>query len=329
MRLKCYSAATVAEAMRQIRDELGDEAVIVSTQTGDSGQGVTVTAALESGDTENELAALLDNSRADGGFDDTVGRALAFHGTPAEMSDRLLTRANQSEADDPTGALAAALKASCRFEGLDSTTARRPVMLIGPPGAGKTLTVAKLATRATIAKRPLTLVTTDTFRAGAVGELKAFAKILETPLVTAEDPGQLKQRLAEADGDAFTIIDSTGANPFATGDMAALARLIDCGDIEPVLVMPAGADSFESADIATAFHALGARRFIVTRLDITRRLGSMLAAAFSGPLTFSEVSISPHVARGLNTLSPLSLARLLMRDPYAAETRFPGREVAQ
>lgn len=328
MRLKCYAAPTVSDAMRQIRDELGDDAVIVSTQTGDNGTGVMITAALEAEDTESELAALLKEDPARD-FDDTVGRALAFHGVPNDDAGDILAEANRTDTDDPITALAASLKTTFTFQGLEETTSKQPILLVGPPGAGKTLTVAKLATRAAIEKQAINLITTDTFRAGAISELQAFAKILETDLIAAESAADLKRRLNEIDPQGFTIIDSTGANPFATGDMSGLARLISAGNIEPILVLAAGGDSYESADIASAFHSLGARRIIITKLDITRRLGSVIAAALAGPLRFCEVSISPHVARGLNTLSPTSLARLLMRDPYSAETRFPGREVAQ
>ncbi len=46
MRLKSFSAASMAEAMKQVRQELGDDAIIVSTQGGDAADSVRVTAAV-------------------------------------------------------------------------------------------------------------------------------------------------------------------------------------------------------------------------------------------------------------------------------------------
>jgi flagellar biosynthesis protein FlhF len=125
------------------------------------------------------------------------------------------------------------------------------------------------------------------------------------------------------------LIDSSGTNPFSTSEMATLARFIASSSIEPVLVTPAGGDVEESAEIAESFRAVGARRFILTRVDMTRRFGAALVAASAGPLSFSEVSISPHVARGLSGLNSNSLARLLLRDPYRTDANGATRKVAK
>ena len=81
-----------------------------------------------------------------------------------------------------------------------------------------------------------------------------------------------------------------------------------------MLVLAAGGDALEAADIAREFSRIGATRLVVTRLDMTRRLGSILAAADAGKLSLSDVSINPDVAEGINPINPVSLARLIM--PY-------------
>jgi flagellar biosynthesis protein FlhF len=55
MRLKSYNAPTMAEAMRLVREELGDNAIIVSTQRSSDGQGVRITAALEDPSDDDEI----------------------------------------------------------------------------------------------------------------------------------------------------------------------------------------------------------------------------------------------------------------------------------
>ncbi len=47
MRLKTFTAPTMAKAMDQVRRELGEDAIIVSTRSGTGGRGVSITAALE------------------------------------------------------------------------------------------------------------------------------------------------------------------------------------------------------------------------------------------------------------------------------------------
>ena len=114
--------------------------------------------------------------------------------------------------------------------------------------------------------------------------------------------------------DAPVLIDSHGCNPFDKQEMAHLASLVRCAEAENILVLAAGGDALETAEIAREFASIGATRLVITRLDMTRRLGSILAAADAGRLSLSDVSITPGVAEGINPINPVSLARLIM--PY-------------
>jgi len=78
-----------------------------------------------------------------------------------------------------------------------------------------------------------------------------------------------------------------------------------------VLVLPAGLDAEESAELARAFHALGARHMVATRLDIARRLGGVVAAAAEG-LALAEAGTGAQVPEGLSVLTPAWLAARLM-----------------
>ena len=56
MRLKTFNARTMSEAMKMVRDHLGEDAIIVSTQKGEGGKGVRLTAALDGADPEFDAA---------------------------------------------------------------------------------------------------------------------------------------------------------------------------------------------------------------------------------------------------------------------------------
>lgn len=314
MRLKTFTAPTMAEAMDMVRREMGEDAIIVSTQPGSDGHGARVTAALEVAREEDfEIAAepeVLDSA-------ESIRHALAFHGTPPRLIDRLVETSGSLEAGNPTLAFAGALDATFLFTPLPEGSPGHPVMLIGPPGAGKTITTAKLAARARLARHSVGVVTTDTRRAGGIEQLEAFTRILQLPLRTAETADQLRTIAAEYPPDAALYVDTAGTNPFSDTEMETLGTLIKAARAEPVLVMAAGGDAMESADIAAAFAAIGASRLLVTRLDMARRLGSILAAADAGHLRFSDVSVTHRVGDGLSAINPVSLARLMM--PHAPE----------
>jgi flagellar biosynthesis protein FlhF len=76
-------------------------------------------------------------------------------------------------------------------------------------------------------------------------------------------------------------------------------------------VLPAGLDSEDAAETARAFHLLGCRHLLPTRLDAARRLGGVLAAAASGDLAFTEAGTGMDIATGLTPLAPGWLAQRL------------------
>ena len=114
---------------------------------------------------------------------------------------------------------------------------------------------------------------------------------------------------------------------------AARARLVPAtalaaaAQADLVLVLPAGLDAHEAADLARAFAALGARHLLPTRLDAARRLGAVLAAAEAGPLLLTEGGTSPEVVDGLETLTPARLAARLAAAPRRGAL-VPAEEAA-
>jgi flagellar biosynthesis protein FlhF len=228
-------------------------------------------------------------------------------------------------------ACAAALEDHFDFAPLPERKAPRPFMLVGPPGSGKTITVAKLAARARLAGRPVGVITTDTIRAGAVEQLTAFTKILEVEIHQVRGPEALPQAVDTMMGQFdLVFIDSPGLNPFSHHDMDYLKALTRISNVESILVLAAGGDAGEAADIGESFSACGATRILATRLDMTRRLGSVLAAADSGQLMFSEVSLNPHVATGLCAINPVSMARMILPpDEDLQPARFEETETPE
>ncbi|SOE01438.1 GTP-binding protein [Caenispirillum bisanense] len=326
MRLKCYAADTMAEAMAMVRAELGDDAIIVSTQRAAGGQGVRITAAVEEQlALDDEIEQVLTGVEPSP-IADIVRDNLDYHGVPTVLLDRLVAKVRVLEVADGTMACAAALDDLFTFAPLPARRSPRPFLIVGPPGAGKTITTAKLAARARLAGRTVGVVTADSVRAGATEQLAAFTRILDIQLEKARGPDSLRQVLAARAGEHdLTFIDSPGLNPFNNNDMAFLRTLVEAADVEPILVLAAGGDAVEATEIAEAFAGAGATRLLATRLDMTRRLGAVLAAADAGQLMFSDVSVNPHVANGLCPINPVSLARLIVppSEPSGIEDAVP------
>ena len=320
------------EAMQLVKDMLGDDAVIIGTKE-EKGGGVRLTAAVEQ-DTEDrpslpEPMNLFGEHADDGGGDwlhedgndeeeeviiEHLTDVLLTHNVPEDVTDHIISCATILGATDPKSALVAALEHIFGYRPLPLTAYQKPIMLLGAPGAGKTLNVAKLAARAVMNGRKVALITTDTVRAGGVEQLAAFTKILKVPLLKASTPQELKVALLEADskGAEQIYIDTAGINPFDPQSMKQTAKMLAMGNIEALLVMPAGGDAAESGEISRVFAALGVRWIMPSRLDIARRIGGLLEAAHQGGMSFADASYTPNVADGLIPLTPERLAELLM-----------------
>ncbi len=305
MRLKSFHAKTMSEAMRQVRDTLGEDAIIVSSKEEKSGW-VKITAAIEqmNGSAEHEESFDAETNV------EIITEALLKHRVPAETSDRILAAAVTLPAKDPQKMLAAALEKAFSFAEISF---KKPLMLVGPPGAGKTLMTAKLAARLALGgKTKPVVITTDIARAGGVEQLSAFLDILEIPLAQAEDAKELKALLAKAPKTAPVLVDTGGLNPFDPQEMKFLAKLLHTGELQSALVLPAGIDAEESAEIALTFEVLGVKMLIPTRLDFARRLGGILSAAERASLAFTEASHTPQVVNGILSLTPDVIADLLI-----------------
>ncbi|CCQ73044.1 hypothetical protein [Magnetospira sp. QH-2] len=323
MRLKTFTAPTTAEAMELVHRELGEAAIVVASQKGVGDSGVRITAALEAPDYESDLAFAPEAEAVD--IPETLRQILIRHGLPVPLTEQVLRDLQAGHHDEPVGALAAALDASFVFDPLPDPADRPPphtLMLVGPPGAGKTLATAKLATRASMNQMPLRVITTDTKRAGGIEQLEAFTRILGLPLAIADSPEALGEVLA-SEIDLTTIIDTPGCNPYGDSDMERLSGLVQAAHCHPVLVLAGGGDALEAADMAAAYAPLECDRLLVTRLDMTRRLGSLISAAQGGRLKFSNVSTTPQVADGLSALNPMALARLIVPPFHATQDSGP------
>ena len=109
------------------------------------------------------------------------------------------------------------------------------------------------------------------------------------------------------------LIDSDGVNPLSLAQMKRLSQFVRDSGAEPILVLPAGIDPMEAAEAAQIFAALGARRMIASRLDTSRRLGSLFSAASSGDLIISALGRSPKPADRLEPATAAGLAKLLIQ----------------
>ncbi len=315
MRLRSFSADSLTSAQEQVRRTLGDDAILVSIE--ETGQGVRILAALETPDPMAADGRNTARARGSAPPEEAAGIAAPVSGRLSRMGvdDRVIARLLETISaleigdGDPALGLAAAFDERYRFSPLSERSFDRPLMLVGPPGSGKTVTVAKLAAQTALAGRQPRLATTDTRRAGGFEQLRQLADILGVECGLAANDTALESFATSGSHAAAGLIDTHSINPFDPYEQAELSDFIAAANAEPVLVLAAGGDALEMAEMAHAFQEIGISRLVVTRLDISRRLGGVLMAGEDAGLRFADAGISGDIATGLRPMTPVALAR--------------------
>ena len=88
---------------------------------------------------------------------------------------------------------------------------RKIAVFVGPTGVGKTTSIAKIAAKYTlIDKKKVSLITFDTYRVGAVEQLKIYAKIIGLPVDVVLSPSDLGGVLARKKDADLILIDTAG-----------------------------------------------------------------------------------------------------------------------
>jgi len=339
MRLRTFTASDMPSAMKMVRDELGENAIILSTDSNAARRQVSVTAAVEEVEEEEQPVSSLRGGVADVAIqkeketgllrsarnDEAISNIrfelqeiLRFHNLPEILIAKLLKKISDEDIAscrpaNYKSALEKLLSRSFVFDPLHLSAANLRIMLVGTAGIGKTLTIAKLATKLAMEKHAVAVITTDNTRAGGVEQLQAFTDILGLELHIASGRRELEIILKNLPAKMRVLIDTAGAAPYDEGEIAELKALATLPDIEPILTLPAGGDSLEAIDIVEAFRELPVRRILVTRADATRRFGGILAAAAAHGLGFCNISRSASITDIVQLLEPSILAQLLLK----------------
>ncbi|MEM1088595.1 MAG: flagellar biosynthesis protein FlhF-like protein [Pseudomonadota bacterium] len=326
MRMKMFAAESLEAAKALIFAEMGDDAIILSER--EVPGGVEIRAATDKlgggmvpaiGDNVSRLGAPLAPRLTDNPLRNRVRDALLWHGAPQRFAERVADAGFTADTHqtEPTRAIA---------NGLEKIIACRPIkprlerdiVLVGPPGHGRTAVAAKLTRRASVTKSEILPVAADLDYTAGGAQLAAYLEREQDQIRSVSTPDALFDLLRTIRAQKQRcVIDLPAIVPFEQDDMQSLQDLLPVIKAEPVLVISAEGHPEDQADMAKAFARCGIKRAIVTKLDVTRRRGGIVSALSSAGIAFAHLAVTPFIGGGLIPATPNRLAQLLTEDAPA------------
>ncbi len=188
------------------------------------------------------------------------------------------------------------------------------IALVGPTGVGKTTTIAKLASiHKLIKNESVALITADTYRVGAIDQLRAFAEIAAIQLEVVYTPDEMIAAIKKFSKHDTIFIDTVGRSQKSADKLLELSRFIDAADPNEVhLVLSANFSVKTMRDVYKQFKILKPNRLLVTKLDEGASLGSLLSIARESRLPLSFVTNGQNVPDDIEPAAADKLAELVL-----------------
>ncbi len=174
---------------------------------------------------------------------------------------------------------------------------RSTVAFIGPTGVGKTTTLAKTAATLTMDKRKsVGLITIDTYRIGAVAQLRKYASILELPIEVVVDRVTLEQALRRLSYCDVVLIDTVGRSPRDQEPLRHLRSLFHgVPNLSFELCMSATTSLRDMRGIMELYRIMDPDSVTFTKLDETFSIGPLISAHLEERLPLSIFTTGQRV----------------------------------
>ncbi len=186
--------------------------------------------------------------------------------------------------------------------------------LIGTTGVGKTTTIAKLAARLLLKRRKkVGLISIDTYRIGAMEQLKTYANILGIPFCQAfksKDLHFAARRMADKD---VVLIDTAGQSQYDRTRIKELTRMLKGGpEITSHLLLSVATTEPEMHKTAANFGPLKFQSYIFTKLDEAQRSGSIINQILKVNIPISYLTTGQNVPEDIERANKKTILKQLL-----------------
>ena len=190
----------------------------------------------------------------------------------------------------------------------------RGAVFLGPPGVGKTTTIAKLAAILALKEQVrVQLITLDTYRIAAAEQLKTYAEIIGVPVRVVSSVTELEATFSQCDERDHILIDTIGHSHNRVSDFSELAAyLTGNASIEKHLVLSATTRPDVLRETTLSFAAYMPDKLLFTKLDESSTFGTIANELVRTGKPLSYLTNGQRVPEDLLVPTPASVGELLL-----------------
>jgi flagellar biosynthesis protein FlhF len=350
MKLKKYIADNLEQAVRMIRSDLGEHAVVLSTKEIKTGgffgfwqkRKLEIVAAVDEkqnsaavsqDDVMRELAELKsmfrqltakqqENSAIPKHVQPWVDR-LKQQEVDEEVIQFILKKLfYKSDINQQSGTTIQGKFKEIVQQLIEDGISKEPVSrssvelitLVGPTGVGKTTTIAKLAAREVLFNRnKVGFLTADTFRIAAVEQLRTYANILNVPIQVVESPEQMLPSMEALKHCQIIFMDSAGRNYLDDQYIEEVNRFLShSAKTENYLVLSMTSRWQDMKEIMNKMKDVQIDKLILTKWDESTCFGAALNLLYHYPYPLSFITVGQGVPEDIMAADSCYIANKIL-----------------
>jgi flagellar biosynthesis protein FlhF len=327
MYLRRFRSSNVRDALRAARQELGPDALVLSTALvatpGWRGwlgsREVEITAATERDLTEYRRQGTGERHRTADPAAREASARLRAAGVEDGLADEIVAAMpDRTRRGASLHSLRAALAGRLSTLAAPEEDFARVEVFVGPPGAGKTTTIAKIAAQEVARHgQRLGLIAADGFRIGAVEQLRMYAGIIGSPFRVARTGADLERALKNPR--TPVLVDTAGRSPSDETARDLFRVLGACRDVRTHLVIPADTPSASARRIFDAYAEANPTRLVLTKLDEAESLSPLVGLLRERQMLISYLGTGQRVPEDLNRATAQLLAASVLGETEQAQ----------
>ncbi len=207
------------------------------------------------------------------------------------------------------------VKSLIRFTGeFEPEGEQKVIAFVGPTGVGKTTNLFKLAARFLLNRNlKVGVISTDTFKVGAIQQARTYANILNVPFFTVTDPKKMKETLRKIKDLDIILIDTVGRSHYDYWRLGEIRSILDGGNFKAVLLISCNMKQDESIEVVNRYRSFfPIHSILFTKIDETAKPGLIIDLPIITDLPVSYISTGQRVPEDIKVLTPQLIADYML-----------------